>query len=138
MKILAIVIPAACVILFSILLEFTTAPLKNNPMIRALLIGILGILAGLVIILLIRMLNTRIGWEPFVWGATKAVIIGAIIGLLVSFSSGIIFHFVNNTTRDFSAFPNGLGKAAIANISSAFLEEVGFRGGLVNGLVQWG
>lgn len=138
MKMLGIVIPAACVILFSILLEFATAPFKNSPIILALLRGTLGILAGLVIILLIRMLNARIGWEPFVWGPARAVFVGAIIGLLVSFSSGIIFHLVNNTTKDFSAFPNGLGKSAIANISFAFLEEVGFRGGLVNGLVQWG
>lgn len=138
MKILGLVIPAAGVILFSVLLEFATAPLKNSPVILVLLRGTLGILAGLVLILLIRTLNARIGWEPFVWGAARAAFIGVIIGLLVSFSSGISFQLANNTAKDFSAFPDGLGKAAVANVSSAFLEEVGFRGGVVNGLVQWG
>lgn len=138
MKILGVIVPPACAIVFSILIESAIAPFRNHPLLLSVSFSAMGIAAGLITLWLVRLLNTRAGWKPVVWGTVKSAFIGTFLGLLVSLSSGILFHFTNDAAENYSAFSKGLGRAAIANVSPAFLEEAGFRGGLVNGLLQWG
>jgi len=132
LKIISCLIPPLLVILLSIVCELVSKAFinSNHKFIPYLIYAILGILSSVFIYFIILKFNLS---RPFL-GGTKEFIRGLEIGLIASLFSGLLFGLFNKTGFQFNTFLDDIHLKMLANLGPSFLEEVGFRGGLVQSL----
>ena len=135
-KILSIVVPIILVIVISLAQEIILKPIENKMMLSILYV-LSGIVAGIGIYFFLKFIMNKVGIGLPHIGNFKGLLTGIAIGLVVSAASGVLYYLVNKPDLQISAFTEQINIRLISNISSAIVEELGFRGGIVHCLQMY-
>jgi len=135
-QLLSVTLPPLFAVALSLLIEKLSVHVKNRA-IRSLLFCLFGLsisLPGLWLINLLCVLNQV---APVNAGSFSSALLGASLGLVLSMTSAAFFFLVYRPRIAGYRVLLNLPFALIANVFPAFVEEVGFRGGLVHFLDQF-
>lgn len=115
----------------AIFFEYRFITEMQPGLIRAIVNAFVGILVSGCIYLFLQKSYAKMAMSPVLMGGIVSLLWGLLIGLFISFASGIGFAVVSGYGLSFGKIFTNLHINSVANLSPALLEEFVFRGGMV-------
>jgi len=126
-----ILVPVILMLAFTVAMEFL-ASATDDVWVKGLGSGAIGVVGLIAILMAVRWISSRLQISAPTFGGWHGLVIGLAIGLVLSVTCGLFFHFLHGQPVAITFSSTIQPAGFLRNLGPAFIEEASMRAGVVH------